>query len=184
VLFSASLCLAPLQARAQSATIFGDDPDALRCYDNASYGVEMEGTTLGELLPCTRALAGDRLDIRDKAATYVNRGILSALLEDHETAMRDYDAAMRLHPSYGAIYVNRGNIFFLRKSYDEAIAEYTKALDADMSTYQVAYLNRGMTYEMLGRFKEAGNDYRRALEISPDWGQAVSKLARVIAKMN
>jgi len=184
VLFSASLALVPLKATAQSVTIFGADPDALQCYGKANYAVDTDGTTPDELASCTRALDGGQLSTRDRAATHVNRGILSAVLEDYENAMRDYDAAMDLYPRYGAIYVNRGNIFFLGESYDSAIDEYTKALDADMSEYQVPHLNRGMAYESLGLYADAEDDYRRALEISPNWILAQTKLARVLARMN
>jgi tetratricopeptide (TPR) repeat protein len=98
--------------------------------------------------------------------------------------MRDYEAARELHPEFGAIYVNRGNIFFVRGTYDSAIVEYTRALDAEMSDYQVAHLNRGMAHESLGHYPDAEADYRRALALAPNWPLAETKLARVLGKMN
>ena len=121
---------------------------------------------------------------RDKAATYVNRGILSMALAEYGKALEDFDGAMLLHPSYGAIYLNRGNVFFIRDAYDDAIAQYTKALEAEMVEYQVAYLNRGMAHEILGHFDAAEADYRQALALAPEWGLAISKLARVLGKQH
>jgi tetratricopeptide (TPR) repeat protein len=129
-------------------------------------------------------LESGKLSTKDKAATHVNRGILSMALEEYGSALGDFDAAAELHPDYGAIYLNRGNIFFIQESYDRAIAEYTKALAAEMDEPQVAYLNRGMAYETLAHWEAAAADYRGALELDPQWGVAISKLAGVSAKLN
>jgi tetratricopeptide (TPR) repeat protein len=135
-------------------------------------------------MSCTTALESGKLSIKDRAATHVNRGILSMALEEYGSALGDFDAATELYPEYGAIYLNRGNVFFIRESYDSAIAEYTKALAAEMNEYQVAYLNRGMAHENLGHWEAAAADYREALALDPQWGLAISKLARVSAKRN
>jgi tetratricopeptide (TPR) repeat protein len=176
--------LLPLRAGAQAVKIYGPNPEARECFDSARTAVDSGGTTRYALKACSGALEGGKLKTRDKAATHVNRGILSMALTDYGKALEDFDAAMDLHPSYGAIYVNRGNVFFIREAYDDAIAEYTKALEAEMAEYQVAYLNRGMAHETLGHWEAAEADYRRALALVPDWGLAISKLARVLAKKN
>jgi len=176
--------LLPLRANAQAVKIYGLDRDARECFVSARTAVAFGQTSPFALTSCTTALQGGNLTSRDKAATHVNRGILSMALDDHGTALQDFDAATDLHPRHGAIYVNRGNVFFLRDAYDDAIAEYTKALGAEMVEYQVAYLNRGMAHETLGHWEAAEADYRRALALDSDWGLAISKLARVLAKRN
>ena len=176
--------LLPLRAVAQAISIYGPDPAARECYESAQRVVELGGTIAFSLGPCTRALEQRKLKVRDRAATHVNRGILSAASADFPRAMRDYEAARELHPEFGAIYVNRGNIFFVRGTYDSAIVEYTRALDAEMSDYQVAHLNRGMAHESLGHYPDAEADYRRALALAPNWPLAETKLARVLGKMN
>ena len=184
VVLTTGLFLQPLRTAARPAIIFGSNPEARECYDSAERAVDSGGTTPFALQACTQAIEQGGLETQDRAATFVNRGILRVALEDYEGAFLDYGAAMDLYPRYGAIYVNRGNIFFLRKSYDSAIAEYAKALEAEMSEYQVAHLNRGMAHEQLGHYKSAEADYRRALELAPGWSLAESKLARVLTKMN
>jgi len=176
--------LLPLRGSAQAVRIFGPDPDAQRCFDSAKKAVKFGETTAYARNSCTHALAAAKLHTRDTAATHVNRGILSMALEEYGSALADFDAAMVLHPGYGAIYVNRGNVFFIRNWYDGAIAEYTKALAVEMDEYQVAYLNRGMAHELLGHLEAAEADYRKALELAPEWGPAISKLARVLSKQN
>lgn len=181
---AATLLLLPPGADAQAIKIFGPDPHARKCFESARNAADFDATTPYARMSCTSALEADSLRTKDRAATHVNRGILSMALQEYSSAMADFDAAMALYPRYGAIYVNRGNVFFIRDGYHDAIAEYTKALAADMDEYQVAYLNRGMAHEILGHFEAAEADYRRALALAPEWGLAISKLARVLAKQN
>ena len=182
VLFAIGLLL-PLRGSAQSIRIYCVDSDARQCFDSARRTVAFGETTPYARHSCTTALS-NKLQTRDRAATHVNRAILSMALEEYESALGDFDAAMVLHPEYGAIYVNRGNVFFIHDRFVSAIDEYTKAVAAEMDEYQVAYLNRGMAHEILGHLEDAEADYRRALELSPEWGLAISKLARVLGKQN
>jgi len=182
VLFAIGLLL-PLRGSAQAIRVYGVDSDARQCFDLARRAAKFGETTPYARNSCTTALAA-KLETRDRAATHVNRGILSMALEEYRSALGDFDAAMVLHPEYGAIYVNRGNVFFIHDRFVSAIDEYTKAVAAEMDEYQVAYLNRGMAHEILGHLEDAEADYRRALELSPEWGLAISKLARVLGKQN
>ena len=169
---------------AQSVTILGNSEDAKECFFSAGLAVQMQSTSRSELQTCNNALKTQNLGVRDKAATYVNRGILYVALEDYQMAIKDYASAMKLYPKFGAIYVNRGNLFFIGESYDHAIAEYTKALSLDVRQDYVAYLNRGMAYEKLGKFSDAESDYRLAISLAPEWNAPKTKLARVLAKIN
>ena len=110
--------ISPATASAQSVTILGNSTDAKECFFSAGLAVQMESTSRSELQTCNKALKNPNLGIRDKAATYVNRGILYVALEDYQMAIKDYANAMKLYPKFGAIYVNRGNLFFIGKSYD------------------------------------------------------------------
>jgi tetratricopeptide (TPR) repeat protein len=181
---AATLFLLPLGANAQAITIFGPDPDARKCFESAKNAAEFGATTPYSRVSCTTALETGKLRTKDRAATHVNRGILSMNLQEYSSAIGDFDAARELYPRYGAIYVNRGNVFFIRDRFPSAIAEYTQALEAEMDEYQVAYLNRGMAHEMLGQFDAAEADYRQALALAPEWGLAISKLARVLGKQH
>jgi tetratricopeptide (TPR) repeat protein len=181
-LFAIGLLL-PLRGSAQAVRVYGVDSDARQCFDSARRAVTFGETTPFARRSCTTALANE-LQTGDRAATHVNRGILSMALKKYPNALGDFEAAMVLHPEYGAIYVNRGNVFFIHDRYVSAIAEYTRALAAEMDEYQVAYLNRGMAHEVLGDLEAAEADYRRALELAPEWGLAISKLARVLAKQH
>ncbi len=178
------LMISPFNVGAQSVTILGDSADARECYFSAGIAIQMQSTSRSEIKTCSNALNLQNLRVRDKAATYVNRGILFAANEQYFEAVKDYERAMKLYPKFGAIYVNRGNLFFLGQSYDSAIMEYTKALNLDLRQDYIAYLNRGMAYEKLGKLSNAESDYRLAIELAPEWSVAKSKLERVLLKIN
>lgn len=174
----------PCSSIAQSVTVLGESADARECYFSAQIAIQMQSASNAEIQDCTNALAFSNLRLRDKAATYINRGILYVAMQEYEAAIKDYARAMELYPEFGAIYVNRGNLFFLGESYDSAITEYSKALDMGLHQDYVAHLNRGMAYEKLGKLYEAEADYRQAIELAPDWIVAKNKLERVLLKIN
>ena len=169
---------------ATSVTVLGDSPFARECYFSAQIAVQMQSSSKSELQACTDALSFQSLRLRDRAATLINRGIIYVALEEYELAIKDYAAAKKIHPEFGAIHVNRGNLFFIGESYDSAILEYSKALDMGLRQDYVAYLNRGMAYEKLGRIDEAVADYREAIELAPEWTAPKNKLQRALTKIN
>ena len=142
----------PLYSTAQSVSILGDSADARECYFSAEIAIQMHSTSRMEIETCTNALNFQNLRLRDKAGTYINRGILYVAMEEYQKAIKDYARAEKLYPDFGAIHVNRGNLFFMGESYDSAISEYTRALGMDLRQDHVAYLNRGMAYEKLGKY--------------------------------
>ncbi|MCH8136715.1 MAG: hypothetical protein IIB77_12105, partial [Proteobacteria bacterium] len=85
--------LLPLRANAQAVRIYGSDTDARVCFDSARTAVDFGATSQSALASCTNALEGGNLKSKDRAATHVNRGILSMALSDYEQALQDFDAA-------------------------------------------------------------------------------------------
>ena len=173
VKYLAAVCLlflyTVMDVSAQSVTILGDSEEARECFYSAQLAIQMQSASRSELTPCSNALSSQNLRIRDKAATYINRGIIHVALENYKLAVKDYERAEKLYPEFGAIHVNRGNLFFLGESYDSAILEYNKALDIGLNQTYVAHLNRGMAYEKLGQLQKAEADYREAIALVPEW---------------
>lgn len=171
-------------AMSQSVSVIGGSEQARECFFAAQIAVQMNSSSRSEILTCTNALQTENMNLRDKAATYINRGILHVALEEYKLAIADYARAEKLYPGFGAIHVNRGNLYFISQAYDGAIDEYNKALSVGLKQESVAYLNRGMAYEKLGRLQEAKTDYLQAINLSPEWVIPQSKLERVTNKLN
>ncbi|HLB31279.1 MAG TPA: tetratricopeptide repeat protein [Gammaproteobacteria bacterium] len=170
------LYLAPLSVSAQSMTVIGGEATAQECYRSATLAAQLNIASRGDLESCAYALKHAPLDIHDRAATFLNRGIISAAMGEFEAAKKDYEKARRLAPEHGEIYVNRGNIFFLGQVYDKAVMEYTHALELDIAKKHIAHFNRALAYEKLGEFDKAETDYLTALELAPEWEAAKTKL--------
>ena len=59
---------------------------------------------------CTLALDSELLLPRDRAGTYVNRGVLKLRRREYASAMFDFNRAVQIKPDLGEAYVNRGDI--------------------------------------------------------------------------
>ena len=174
----------PPPLNAQSVTVFGAGIYAKDCFKAAkmaSLNLPMGRSSLNK---CTLALDHGKLKIRDRAATYVNRGVVRVNLKQYTEALQDYNHAAGLRPDLTAIYVNRGNVYYLTREFDEAINEYSISLAMNTHAAPIAYVNRGMSHEKLGLFKEATEDYRSAIALAPQWAIAKQKLAKLSARQS
>lgn len=63
---------------------------------------------------------------------------------DRVNAMRDYQAAVKLDPSYSLAYYNAANMYFHSRLFKQALAYYTAALQFNSSD-ESALVNRGIT---------------------------------------
>ncbi|MEX2525190.1 MAG: tetratricopeptide repeat protein [Gammaproteobacteria bacterium] len=166
----------------QAVTIFSNDGDAQKCSAAAHTAAQTNFASHDALEACDRALEYGHMKKRDRAATYVNRGIIATALSRFQEAFRNYHQAMGIMPDMPEPYIGRGNIYFLAGKLDKSIADYSRALDLDLGREHVAFLNRGMAYEKLKQYDAAEEDYRMALEAVPDWELAQQKLSFVRAR--
>lgn len=170
-LLGISLVCAALPAQA-AITTFGSSA-ARECFDQAQTGLKEAGAEA-----CTKALT-DQLSDRDRAATFVNRGIIYNRTKQLDLALSDFNAALQLNGALAEAYLNRGNTHFYRRAFDQAAADYSKAIELKSANLEVAYYNRALANEMLGKYDEATKDLNGALQIRPDFKDATQQLAEV-----
>jgi len=127
---------------------------------------------------CSQALSEEMLSPRDKAGTYVNRGIMRMRRGDLASAMGDFNQAAKYKPDLGEIYVNRGAALVGQKRYQDGLADINKALGLGIEEPAKAYYNRALAYEGLDDIKSAYFDYQKAVELSPDWDAPKQQLVR------
>ena len=127
---------------------------------------------------CTKALEEEQLDARDRAGTYVNRGILKMRRMDFEAATKDFNQAVHTKPDLGEAYVNRGAAFIGEHRYADGLTDLNKGIQLGVEEPAKAYYNRALAYEGLDDIKSAYFDYQKAVELSPDWSAPKQELAR------
>lgn len=180
----ASLILAPLfvnGANAQSITVLSGGGEARACSFAAEMSTTHLNTTRGDLDPCNRALEEVNLSRRDRAATFVNRGIVLTALEEYQKALNDYNESLKLMPELPQAWNGKGNLYYLADRYDDAIAAYERALELNLPERHVAYYNLGITFEKMGDKATAERNYNTALELVPEWELPKTRLERLKA---
>ena len=127
---------------------------------------------------CTLALETEIMKPRDRAGTYVNRGVLKLRRTSYSDAARDFNQAVKLQPDMGEAYVNRGAASIGQKRYAESLPDINRGLELGVSEPAKAYYNRALAYEGMADAKSAYFDYQKAVEIAPDWTAPREQLTR------
>ena len=125
---------------------------------------------------CDLALQRETMSIRDRAATYDNRGVLLDAAERSDEAEGDFHTAIRLSPGLGDAYVNLGSMMIKKRQFPEALDQINKGLALGMSLPHVGYYDRALALQMMGRYKEAYYDYKKVLELEPTFERAEERL--------
>lgn len=127
---------------------------------------------------CTAALETEALSPRDRAGTYVNRGVLKLRRKEFGPAQLDFNRAIETKPDLGEAYVNRGAAAIGARRYAEGLADINRALELGLDEPEKAYYNRALAYEGLDDMKAAYFDYQKAVELKPEWDAPKNELAR------
>lgn len=127
---------------------------------------------------CTLALDTELLSLRDRAGTYVNRGVLKLRRKEFSSAQFDFNRAIQTKPDLGEAYVNRGAAAVGARRYAEGLRDLNKAIELGILEPEKAYYNRALAHEGLDDAKAAYFDYQKAIELKPEWDQPKRELAR------
>ncbi len=111
---------------------------------------------------------------------YYNMGIAYAGLGDMDAAVREYEKAVQIEPTFPDANNNLGNILLARGMIAEAMDHYRAELTLNPN-HALAHNNLGSAYSRLGKQEEAESEYRRALEIDPDYVDAQNNIAISLA---
>jgi len=127
---------------------------------------------------CSRALREQAMTRTNRAATYVNRGVLRMREGKHDAALSDYSEALRLQPELGAAYLNTGAAYIYQRDFQSALAPLNRAIELDSNDLFAAYYNRAIARENTGDVAGAFEDFNTSLELKPEWDLAVRQLTR------
>jgi tetratricopeptide (TPR) repeat protein len=161
-----------MSAAHAAVTVLGPGP-AKECFDFAENGGDLhEG-----IARCSFAL-NTVLSVADRAATFVNRGVIHLGLHENDEAIQDIDAGIALDPLLGDGYVDRGAALMSLGRYDDALKDLNKGIALGSHRPSFAYYDRGVVYEHNGDVGAAYRDYKKAIEIEPGFTLAAGELKR------
>ncbi|MBI1407419.1 MAG: tetratricopeptide repeat protein [Caulobacter sp.] len=127
---------------------------------------------------CTQALETQAMGPRDRAGTFVNRGILKLRRKSYDEARVDFAEALRLSPDLGEAYVNWGASLIAENRYAEGLSEIDRGMSMGVDEPEKAWFNRAIAYEGLGDPKNAYLAYQKAVELAPEWQAPQRQLTR------
>jgi tetratricopeptide (TPR) repeat protein len=168
----AAVCAFTVGGAQAAVTVIGPGPANL-CYEAADSG----RTTHEGIGFCNEALAGI-LSTTDRAATYINRGVLELNVAKTNAAQDDFNAGIEINPDLAEGYVDRGATYIAQRRYADAIKDINKGLALGAKQPHIAYFDRAIADEGLGNLQAAYEDYRQALVIDPDFTMASDELKR------
>ena len=166
-------CMMIPLSSASAAVLSVGGPLSQNCYDSALANDTRE---IG-IDSCTRALSEEPLSTRDRAGTFVNRGILQMARGKDVLADADFDAALRLDRDLADAWLNKGFLRLRRGDGRAALPLLQSGIDRGARRQAQAIFARGVAYEQMGQFNLAYADLRRAQELEPGWSMPREYLA-------
>ena len=103
----------------------------------------------------------------DLASAYNIRAIAYEHQGQHDLAIQDYTAGLRLFPKDPTLLSNRGKLYGNLRQFDLALADLDLAIEmmqgmSDASDHASILDERGDVYDAMGRYPEAIGDYQAA----------------------
>ncbi|HEY1962919.1 MAG TPA: tetratricopeptide repeat protein [Rhizomicrobium sp.] len=144
------------------------------CYQTAEFG----GDAAKGVETCSLALEQETLTVSDRAATFINRGILRSRTGDTDGAIKDYDVGLSIDGIHGEGYVDRGATYIAMQRYQDAMTDINKGIGLGAKKPHIAYYDRAIADEALGDVRGAYLDYKKAVELEPDFALANEQLTR------
>ena len=127
---------------------------------------------------CTRALREQAMSRSNRAATYVNRGVLRMRAGKYDESLADYNQALELMPDLAEAYLNMGAAYIYNKDFTSALSPLDRAIELDSTDLFAAHYNRAIARENTGNVYGAYTDFQAALELKPGWELAERQLKR------
>ena len=94
----------------------------------------------------------------------------------YQSAIQDYNKAIRLNPQYVKAYNNRGIAYYKLKEPLLAIRDFDKAVGLEPD-FAEAYFNRGNAHTKLGQYQVAIKNYSQSIRLKQDYVQAYDNRA-------
>src|SRR2546428_1978798 len=99
----------------------------------------------------------------------------------HESAIRDFNAELRLKPNDALTYAFRGVAYTWSGNYQTAIENFNAAIRLNPNEGFV-YLQRGMAYVNLKQYRRGIENYDQAIAVDPSLADAYTYREKALAE--
>jgi tetratricopeptide (TPR) repeat protein len=137
-----------------------------------------QGEPKDALAACNGILGRTGLAPEVRALTLVNRGNAHGKLKDLDSALVDFDAAIKLNPRLASAHNQRGAALRARGEYDLAIQSYTNAINLEPKL-AFLYSNRGTAHRWNRNLDQALADFDHSIKLNPNRALAFAERAVV-----
>lgn len=114
------------------------------------------------------------------APSLIARGHWHQANGDHEKAIEDFTAALRLQPESqdSTLWRSRGRAYFVLKQYEEAVSDLSKAIQLNADDQWSLFI-RAATRQELGQLDLALVDFTKAIDLKPSARKVYVYRARI-----
>lgn len=144
----------------KTTTVNAVDLDVMSCFANRGTSSETA---------CTKLIDGGKISGSKLASVYTQRGFMRRDREP-DSAISDFNAALKIQPDYAAALNDRAWIFMTRGDYDAALQDLNKTASQTTAwaAAAVAYYYRGFAYLRLKDYAKAVADLNEAIRRQPN----------------
>ena len=101
-------------------------------------------------------------------AAYNNLGNIYFILGNLDSALQNYDNAIKLKKDFADAFNNKGNVLIKLNKKKDAIESYQKAIQFNKAHFQ-AYYNLGAALKEQKKYELAVENYKKAKKLKPDY---------------
>ena len=120
--------------------------------------------------------------LKETAYTYLRRGDAYLTENQLDSAMADFDQAIRLDPTSASAYRIRGSAYYNKGEYDRAIRDFDDVIRLDPNSAD-AYSNRAAAHRGKGDYDLAAADFSEVIRLKPDFALAYCQRAQARSQL-
>jgi len=98
---------------------------------------------------------------------YYSLGLVYDEMERLNSAVTNYQKAIRLMPLHAPSHYELGVVYFKKRSFEFALSEWEKAIELEPENYGFVHSSMGLLFEERNMPEEAWREYERALKDNP-----------------
>jgi len=134
----------------------------------------LSGDTLGAFNTMDKLVKNDSAN----ADAWGGRALINMFLNKNDSALHDYNQAIKRNSSNPSHFINRGNLLYEKHDYRACMSDYNKAISL-VPTNEQALFNRSLLRYEIGDYNNALVDLNKIIELNPQLYEAIYQRAVV-----